>query len=453
MSAVSTQQLKTEFPKDRPRERYAPVRIVEIELEHPLPILSAFDEKRGCYYHSARCLVRLHRHPLGIVELIFHNEKLTPAEYAPEVWRALSHQVNEHLRSDDLPEIDVLDVNGVEYIRIPRCVEEREQFLLHPPFVSIVVPTHNRHEQLAACLRSLATVSYPHYEVIVVDNAPDTDATFHLVHEFSQAALNIHYIREDRAGPSWARNSGIRAAKGEIIAFIDDDVVVDAYWLAELVRTFRLDTNIACVTGLVLPLELETPAQLLFEQLGGFSKGCTRQIYTLAKEGLDPQLRRLHPYVPGRFGTGASMAFTAEFLRKTERFDPAMGGDGPSRCGQDIALFFQVIVEGHKLVYQPAALVYHLHRREYAALCRQIYNYGIGLTAFLTKVVLENPSRFFDLVVKIPVGVVFLISSRSPKNRNKSKDFPKDLTILERKGMFYGPLAYLQSVWKMRKKR
>ncbi len=423
---------------------FTPARILEIELEHPLPIISAFDEKKGSRYRRAHCLVRLHTLPLGLVELKFDQDKLNPDEYAPVIWWALNKQINEHLQQDGLPPVTALTSNGLPGSSIPLCIEEREQFLIDAPFVSVIVSTRDRPEQLATCLSSLMALRYPHYEVIVVDNAPGTNVTTDLVQKLSLNAPFIRYVREDRPGLSWARNYGIMVARGEILAFTDDDVVVDPYWLAGLAREFGAADDVVCVSGLVLPLELETPAQFLFEEYGGFNKGFAHRIFKLSMKNYFSEMP-LYPYVPGRFGAGASMAFTSDFLRKIGGFDPALGGSGPSRNGQDIAMFLQVILEGYKIVYQPGALLYHLHRRDYAGLCKQIYYYGIGTTAFLTKIVLENPLRLFDLVAKVPYGLFFILSSRSPKNRKRSKDYPKDLILLERKGMLYGPLAYVLS--------
>jgi hypothetical protein len=132
-------------------------------------------------------------------------------------------------------------------------------------------------------------------------------------------------------------------------------------------------------------------------------------------------------------------------------FDPALGGTGPARSGEDIALFFQVIVQGHQLVYAPSSLVYHLHRREYEALRKQIYSFGIGLTAYLTKSLLENPHLLLDFLMKVPSGLLFALSAQSPKNSKKRHHYPKELTKLELKGMIYGPLAYLRSRKAMQK--
>src|SRR6266700_4680764 len=427
---------------------FVPLRTMEIELAQPLPIISAFDDRTQRYYQRASCLVRLHTQPLGVIEIQLEQNKVHPHEYAERIWCNLHAQINAHLAQDGLPAVTELNAYGLTSSAMPHCIEERERFLASAPFVSVIIPTHDRPDRLALCLKSLMALHYPQYEVIVVDNAPSTNATADLVQSLSESVPSLHYVREDRPGPSWARNRGIMVAKGAILAFADDDVVVDPYWLVELVRSFSLADDVGCVTGLLLPLELETFAQFLFEEHGGFNRGFTSRIFkrNMGKNSLPMPF---HPYAAGRFGTGASMAFTSGFLRSMGGFDPSLGGNGPSRNGQDIAVFFQVIMQGYKLVYQPRALAYHLHRRDYAGLRKQIYNYGIGFTAFLMKSVLENPLLLFDLIAKVPYALFFVLNPQSPKNSKKSQGDQKKLTMLMRKGMLYGPLAYLQSRHKM----
>jgi hypothetical protein len=70
-----------------------------------------------------------------------------------------------------------------------------------------------------------------------------------------------------------AHNRGLTKARGEIVAFTDDDVVVDSLWLIELARAFEFADDVACVTGLILPMELETPAQFWLENSIRYNKG------------------------------------------------------------------------------------------------------------------------------------------------------------------------------------
>ncbi len=421
---------------------YTPVRIIEVELGQLLPTLTAFDEKKGRDYQRARCLVRLHTQPLGIVDLTLNTEELSPDEYAPKIWLALHLQINEHLRQDGLPSVTMLTADGLPSLNMPRCIEEREQFLTNAPFVSVVVATRDRPEQLATCLSSLLALHYPQYEVIVVDNAPTSTVTADFIQQAYSDEPRIKYVRENRQGLSLARNCGMKVARGEILAFTDDDVVVDSYWLVGLAKAFSNEDNAACVTSLILPLELETQAQIWFEEFGGFNKGFTRRTFGRASCYTDVPL---YPFTAGRFGTGASMAFTAAFLRSVGGFDLALGAGTRTGGGEDLAAFFQVITKGYRLVYEPASLLYHVHRHDYVHLRKQIYNCGVGIIAYLTKIVFDDPILLFALISKVPYGLFFILSSRSPKNSKKSRDYPKELSAIERKGMFYGPFAYLLS--------
>jgi GT2 family glycosyltransferase len=262
-----------------------------------------------------------------------------------------------------------------------------------------------------------------------------------------QDETQIRYVREDHPGLSWARNCGMMAAKGEILAFTDDDMIIDSYWLLELVRGFSRTDDVACVTGLILPVELETPAQFWFEEFGGYSKGYTRRIFDLKEN--HPKTP-LYPYTTGSFGSGGNMAFTATFLRRVGGFACTLGTGTPARGAEDITAFFQVITKGYKLIYVPAAVAYHLHLRDYICLRKQIYNYGIGLTVYIMKNLFDNPFLLFDLATKIPYGFFFILSNHSPKNSKKSIHYPKELTILELQGMLYGPFAYIKSCCALR---
>ena len=134
------------------------------------------------------------------------------------------------------------------------------------PRVSVVVCTRDRPQALERCLRSLQALQPAAHEVIVVDNAPTTDATRRLCD-----SLDVTYLLEPVAGASRARNLGIKASAGDLIAFTDDDCVVDPAWLAGCPRAFS-DPLVAAVAGYIGPWELATRAQVLFERHGGFER-------------------------------------------------------------------------------------------------------------------------------------------------------------------------------------
>ena len=425
---------------------FAPARILEIELGLPLPAIAAFDEQKAWSYQRALCVVFLHDRPIGVVEFQFDESGVSTQACAQQIWHKLHQEINQHLHQDGLPPITHLDIDGLPTKTLPKCIQEREQFLATAPFVSIIVPTHNRPESLKESLRALLALRYPRYEIIVADNAPSNNETYNLVNHIYGYASQLRYIREDIPGISRARNSGIAQAQGEILAFTDDDVVVHPNWLTELVRGFDVTNKVGCVTGYLMPLELETPAQYWCEENRGtpwfqghdnLSRWPSRRIF-------DQTERHIHLYRIGLFGCGASMAFKASVLRNAGGFDPALGGRGPSRCAQDVATLFRILMHGYKVVHEPNSLLYHLNRREYSALRQQIYNYGVGMTAYLTKNVLEYPQLLLDLSTKVPYE--FLIA-KPDKKIPRSSHYPKGLTTLQLKGMFYGPLAYLQSRW------
>ena len=424
---------------------FTPTHLVEVELGQPLPSLSAFDVQTHQYYKRARCLVRLHTQPLGIVELELTENGISADEYAERIWYTFSKQINEHLQQDGLLPVTRLDARGIFNSGTPACITAREEFLARAPFVSVIVPTHDRPEQVSRCLCSLLSLCYPQYEIIIVDNAPSTNATMDLVEQTYQN--KVRYVRENRPGSSWARNRGIVEARGEILVFADDDVVADTYWLVELVRAFSLTDNVACVTGAMLPLELETLPQIWLETTGGFNKGFTQRLFNMNQH--HPQTP-LYPYKAADFGSGAGMAFTAAFLHSVDGFDPALGVKSPACSCEDLAVFFQLITRGYTLVYMPSALMYHHHYRDYAALRKQTYGYGVGLTAYLTKSVLDNPKLLFDLIPKIPRGLFLALNNHSQKKSEVAYNYTKELHSLKRKGMLYGPFAYLWGRWATR---
>jgi glycosyltransferase involved in cell wall biosynthesis len=442
-----------------------PARVVQVELGQPLPALPVQDERTGICYSRALSLVRLHSQPLGVVELELPSRGLSAEEYAIRIWQDLQPAINAHLCGDGLAVVESSTAAGLPWPDAPLCLQVRRDLLVRAPLVSVVVGTHNRASQLRNCIAPLLALRYPNYEVLIVDNAPADAATAQLIQREFADDPRLRYLREDRPGISWARNLGLLEARGGIVAFTDDDVVVDPDWLTEMVKGFDAAGDVVCVTGLVLPLELETSAQFWYEESGGFrwfqGDGGVDRLFQaqvraqdwFSKRVFDGSKRHVHLYRAGLFGCGASMAFKADFLKSIGGFDPAMGSSGPSRCGQDIAAFFQVIMRGHKLAYEPSALVFHQHRRDFDALRRQIRNYGIGLTAYLTKNVVEFPQLLLDLCTKVPVDLAQVLLTRRRVRRPKTSLYPRELTHEELRGLIYGPLAYVQTLWKLRRIR
>jgi GT2 family glycosyltransferase len=396
----------------------------------------------GRRYSRARAFVRLHGSPLGVVHLTVGEDGLSPEEHAAELWRSLGPVIQGHLSSDGLPPVSSLPADGLGDGSVPRCVEQRQAFSARAPFASVVVATRDRPWSLSRCLTSLLELDYPSFEVVVVDNAPATDATRRLVAERFAGSSNVKYIHEDRPGLAAAHNLGVSQSRGAVIAFTDDDVVVDRHWLLELAKSIQLAGDVGCVTGMILPAELESPAQVWAEDHWRFCKGFGERRFNLDEHrGSSP----LYPYTAGVFGSGANMAFRADALEDIGGFDPATGVGTAARGGDDLSAFFRVVTAGHTLVYSPSAIVRHWSARDYRSLRRQAYGYGVGLAAYLTKTVVDEPGRLPALSVRAPRGIAYALSRHSPKNGSRSHDYPAELKWLERKGMLYGPIAYLRS--------
>ncbi|RYD48834.1 MAG: glycosyltransferase [Verrucomicrobiaceae bacterium] len=238
------------------------------------------------------------------------------------------------------------------------------------PSISIAICTRDRTGDLEKCLGAMAGMDYPDLEVLVIDNAPGSDATQQLVQE---RFPEFRYIREPRPGLDWARNRAIVEARGEVIAFTDDDVLPDPLWAYVIGATFAEEPEAAAITGLVAPYELESPAQEYFEMRGGFGKGFSRRWFHGAPPG-----RRLpwHILGTGNCGTGANMAFRRSVFEQVGGFDPALDVGTPTRGAGDLEMFFRILKEGFHLLYEPAAIVRHRHRQDLEALHRQIFDNG-----------------------------------------------------------------------------
>jgi glycosyltransferase involved in cell wall biosynthesis len=417
----------------------APIRLLDIDLNQPLQSITPARGKDGAVYRRAQVLVRLHRRPVGRVDLLLDADGSLPAErLAAAIWQALGATIGKHLDSDGARTPAELPVDG-----LPSGPCRQEPAICDPPLVSIVIPTRNRSRHLVGCVDSLLRLDYPLVEILIVDNAPATPATAELIEERYGHLGQVQYLREDRPGSSIARNTGLAAARGDIVAFTDDDAVADPAWLTGLVNGFTLAADVTCVTGPVLPAELETQAQVWFEQYGGFDRGYERRRYDLTEHrGSSP----FYPYVAGIFGSGNNMAFRTAKLRAMGGFDPALGAGSPVRAGADIEAFLRVVLSGETLVYEPAAIVRHHHRRDYAGLRRQVHDYGVGITAILTRYLLSDPACRRTLLTRAPTGIAIMFGPRSVKNAKKDGTYPTDLFLQELKGMMLGPFIYARSV-------
>src|SRR3954453_22568229 len=306
--------------------------IVEVELDGGAPEVPRISQS-GLPYARAAVAVRVHGILVGVADLALEGEE-DGADVAARATEALSEEIAAHLLADgDDPDH-------------PHCCAEHQRLLENAPFVSVIVATRDGERTLKACLDSLLAQDYPDYEVIVVDNASRGPSVRALV---EGADPRVTYLREERPGVAVAHNRALGGARGSILAFTDDDVVADPLWLARIVRAFELSPAVGCVTGLILPAELESAAQVWIDDYWGFDKGFERPVF----DGSRPPGQPLYPYTAGVFGSGANMAFTASARRDIGGFDPALGTGSPPLGGDDLAAFFHLVAPGHHLPLHP----------------------------------------------------------------------------------------------------
>jgi len=311
----------------------------------------------------------------------------------------------------------------------------------------VVVCTRERPDGLARTLDSVLAQRYPRFRVLVVDNAPVSDGTVRVVAEAAARADaagrgSVDYVREPRPGLSHARNRALRAAAGEIIAWLDDDEIADPHWLAEVARAFADHPHADAVTGAIVPAELATDAQLWFEQYGGHSKGrgFTPDVFSPATAHRQSPLYPLPP-----FGAGGNMVFRPGVLERIGGFDTALGAGTPAMGSEDTLALMQVLVAGGTVAYQPSALVWHYHRRDLAGLRNQLVGYGTGLTAAYISLLLRDPKLIRPLLQLAPTALRDTFGGGGDRLAGLRADFPRELVGANRRGLLAGPVRYLRS--------
>ena len=301
----------------------------------------------------------------------------------------------------------------------------------HRLTATVAVCTRERPDDLVKCLDALVALADDGQELLVVDNCPATTATREVVSRYPQ----VRYTCEPKRGLDNARNHAIAEAHGEILAFIDDDAVADPMWLRALLHGFE-NPAVQCVTGLTMPLELETPAQEMFEKLTGFSRrGFSRRIF---------QSPPLNPLATGDIGAGANMAIRRQVVDRIGPFDEALDAGTASESGGDHEFFTRVLRAGHRIVYEPEAINWHRHRRSWEELRKAMYGYGVGVYAAWTRSLISEreygvlPRAFLWFVLEQAPRLIRSILRPSP-------DLPTELLWAELRGCWAGPAAYLRA--------
>jgi glycosyltransferase involved in cell wall biosynthesis len=214
------------------------------------------------------------------------------------------------------------------------------------PRVSVVVCAYNAARTIGECLDGVAALDYPDYEVIVVDDG-STDATADIA-----AAHGARVFRTPNRGLSSARNTGLFASTGAIVAYLDSDAFPDPHWLRYLAASFEASTHAGIGGPNIAPLDSAPVAQCVARAPGG-------PIHVLLSD-LEAE------HIPG-----CNMAFRREALMAIGGFDPRYDA-----AGDDVDVCWRLMEHGSTLGFSPAAMVWHHPRDSVGAYWRQQRGYG-----------------------------------------------------------------------------
>ena len=195
------------------------------------------------------------------------------------------------------------------------------------------------------------------------------------------------------------------------------------------------------VTGNVLPLELETPAQYLFEVYGGLGRGFER--IEAENDWFESNLRRAVP--TWKLGSTANAAFRATIFYHPEigLLDETLGAGTPTGCSEDTYLFYRVLKAGYTILYEPSVYVWHKHRSDMGALRRQIYNYSKGHVAYhlITWIRDHDLRGLLRLFMELPKAHLWRMKERLLGRSS----YPLSLMFCEVMGHLAGPVALWRS--------
>jgi glycosyltransferase involved in cell wall biosynthesis len=424
------------------RATFHPRQVLDVELSEPLPSLGVKSHPASYHragYAEALLLVRLYSYPVAQV-MVSLEPPLGSEDLAAELWHSLAPSINTFLKRHGLAPASGLADPQLEALGLS-LTAKREAFLSRAPLASVVICTRDRAESLERCLSSVVALEYPRYEIIVVDGAPKSEATRQVVKKFRMAGAPIHYVQGPTSGVAVARNTALKHVKGSFVAYLDDDEVADKYWLLELAQGFERDENVAAVSGVVVPAELESQAQVWFEDLDGHSQGrgfAPESFNRLAHDKQSP----LFPLPP--FGVAGNMAFKTKAICKIG-FDTTLGAGTPALAGEDTAAFFDVLMAGQTVVYQPSAIVRQYHRRDVAGLQAQLQGAGVGLAAFYVRSLRKHP-RLAPLLATLVPKILLSIFGPASNYQLTTTTVPKALKTAKRQGFLRGFAAYAKKL-------
>jgi GT2 family glycosyltransferase len=264
--------------------------------------------------------------------------------------------------------------------------DQREKGL--EPSVSIVVPVLNGGATIQPLLESLLDIHYPKakIEIVIVDGM-STDGTKNIVAEYP-----VRFLVEKRKGPNAARNTGIKHAFGEIIAFTDSDCIVPKDWIKKIVSDFR-DPRIGCVGGDVKGFNDDFFSRYAGDSMFPAIRTCKKR----------KELDSTGPLAG--CPVGCNMSFRREVLARVGGFDEKI-----QYSFEEDELIERVCKAGYRIVLDPQVLVWHKHRATAKDLLKQAFKYGKGTGRLLKRPKNQNlVQRWFFINLCVTVQAIFVL--------------------------------------------
>jgi len=259
--------------------------------------------------------------------------------------------------------------------------------------ISVVICSCNRILDLENALNSLDDMDVPSdilWEVLVVDNNSRDSTEDAVKKRIKQGAGNVRYLFEGKQGKSHALNKGLMEAKGNIIAFIDDDIIVTKDWLLSLVKEFKEDSKLNILGGCVKLYNNKDKPLTIRE---------SRHKSELAQSEFNPG------YIPI---LGCNMAFKQEVCKNVGLFDTHFGpGSEKNAIVEDVDYLYRACKYGYKIAYSPDVIVFHNHgRRDASAVDTVTRGYLIGRGAFYRKYISSGDKYILKLAFWESYGIM-----------------------------------------------
>ncbi|KAM3094099.1 glycosyltransferase [Phormidesmis sp. 146-35] len=311
------------------------IKVTDIELSRPLESITNLEG-----YQFLRGLVKLHGSPIGYIQLPVKRGECSGHAIAQEIFPQFAEAIGRQLINYRLAVPDsswqIADLLKLTPVAIQNL----------PSVTVAFCPRRSTELDLTDCLQALQKLEYPNLEILIVENAPQSDALQKIV---QQNYPTFHHLYTDKVGLNQARNLAIGKARNEIIAFTDEQGIVDTNWIGAIATSFAQNPQVMALTGLVIPDQIETENQALFEFWYGLGRGCDRRWNSSLKSWSDLGTMQL--------GSGVNMSYRRRLFEQIGMFDLALDRDTLTEGGGDWEMFCRILIAGQTLLYEPNAIV------------------------------------------------------------------------------------------------